>query len=96
MNPPVGSSKRLRGIGRLRAILLLAGMSSLAARGESNRIQLYFIGVLKKNGHGTAVGGARVPMCQGILTREKTFDRCCQVTHQTALIASNAGWRRAA
>jgi len=38
MNPPVGSSIRLGGIGRLRDILLLIGMSSLAARGESNRI----------------------------------------------------------
>jgi len=36
MNPPVGSSIRLGGIGRLRAILLLIGMSSLAVRGESN------------------------------------------------------------
>jgi len=36
MNPPVGSSKNLGGIGRLQAILLLIGMSSLAARGESN------------------------------------------------------------
>ena len=36
MNPPVGSSIRLGGIGRLQTILLFIGMSSFAARGESN------------------------------------------------------------
>lgn len=39
MNPPGGSSKRSWGIGRLQAILLLIGMSSLAARSESNQVK---------------------------------------------------------